>query len=301
MKKLLLILSIVALASAISAVCLVIIPLAITAGDIVGVYFTGGYNYIVDAFKSYTASNVVVAAFMVLFVLLLILQVILVVFQKEYKKLSFTLVYIVSYLFGALSVAAILNKGSDIFTNEDALVNSLGFAFGVIAVLASICLLSASLLKVKECCCSEENEECTCKKEAAVEETKVEEVKESKKEEPVVVTKVQTVEPAKPQTIREDKKVEAKKEEEKMPETKTKPAEVGTEEEKDQAKVYHVVKRAKDKKWTIKFANGEKVIKLFDTKPEAVAYATELAKKQGGSVAFHASKGENKGKIRSLK
>ena len=65
----------------------------------------------------------------------------------------------------------------------------------------------------------------------------------------------------------------------------------------DPKKVYHVNKRAEDSKWTIKFAGGDKVIKLFDTKEEAMAYAKQLAENQGGTVLFHASKGANKGKI----
>lgn len=65
----------------------------------------------------------------------------------------------------------------------------------------------------------------------------------------------------------------------------------------DAKKVYHVSKRAEDGKWTVKFAGGEKVIKLFNTKDEALAYADQLASNQEGSVQFHASKGKNKGKI----
>lgn len=65
----------------------------------------------------------------------------------------------------------------------------------------------------------------------------------------------------------------------------------------DAKKVYHVSKRAEDNKWVIKFAGGEKVIKTFATKAEALAYADQLAKNQEGTVLFHASKGEKKGKI----
>ncbi len=65
----------------------------------------------------------------------------------------------------------------------------------------------------------------------------------------------------------------------------------------DPKKVYHVNKRAEDSKWTIKFAGGDKVIKLFNTKEEAMAYAKQLAENQGGTVLVHASKGANKGKI----
>ena len=62
-------------------------------------------------------------------------------------------------------------------------------------------------------------------------------------------------------------------------------------------KVYHVSKRAEDGKWAVKFAGGEKVIKLFDTKAEALAYTDKMAENQGGTVLFHASKGAKAGKI----
>lgn len=64
-----------------------------------------------------------------------------------------------------------------------------------------------------------------------------------------------------------------------------------------QTKVYHVSKRASDGKWTVKFAGGEKVIKVFDTKAEAEAYTKKMAENQGGVMLTHASKGKNKGKI----
>ena len=64
-----------------------------------------------------------------------------------------------------------------------------------------------------------------------------------------------------------------------------------------QTKVYHVNKRASDGKWTVKFAGGEKVIKVFDTKAEAEAYTKKMAENQGGVMLTHASKGKNKGKI----
>ena len=62
-------------------------------------------------------------------------------------------------------------------------------------------------------------------------------------------------------------------------------------------KVYHVSKRAEDGKWVVKFAGGEKVIRTFATKAEALAYADQLAENQNGSVSFHASKGAHAGKI----
>lgn len=57
----------------------------------------------------------------------------------------------------------------------------------------------------------------------------------------------------------EDKKVKVIEEEEEGVEEKKVPS----------TKVYHVSKRTEDKKWTIKFALGSKVIKLCDTKEPA--------------------------------
>ena len=61
---------------------------------------------------------------------------------------------------------------------------------------------------------------------------------------------------------------------------------------------YHVNKRKEDGKWTVKFAGGEKVIKLFDTQKEALDYTKKMAANQGGTVLVHASKGAQKGKIK---
>ena len=60
---------------------------------------------------------------------------------------------------------------------------------------------------------------------------------------------------------------------------------------------YHVSKRA-DGKWQVKYAGGQKAIKLFDTQKEAMEYTKVMAENQGGSVLLHNSKGANKGKIK---
>jgi hypothetical protein len=75
-------------------------------------------------------------------------------------------------------------------------------------------------------------------------------------------------------------------------------SEKGGSEESGFVKVYHVSKRASDGKWTIKFAGGQKSIKLYDTKEAAMADADKMAKNQGGIVLAHASKGAHAGKIR---
>ena len=52
-------------------------------------------------------------------------------------------------------------------------------------------------------------------------------------------------------------------------------------------KVYLISKRKTDGKWQVKFANGERALKLFDTQLEAIAYAKEKAKNQDGSISIH--------------
>ncbi len=52
-------------------------------------------------------------------------------------------------------------------------------------------------------------------------------------------------------------------------------------------KVYHVSKRKEDGKWQVKFANGERALKLFDTQVEAITFAKEKAKNQEGSISIH--------------
>ena len=59
---------------------------------------------------------------------------------------------------------------------------------------------------------------------------------------------------------------------------------------------YHVAKRP-DGKWQVKYAGGEKAIKLFATQKEALEYTKKMAENQGVAVLSHASKGKNKGKI----
>jgi len=99
----------------------------------------------------------------------------------------------------------------------------------------------------------------------------------------------------------EMKAKEAKKaQEEKEAKAKKEKEEKEAKEKRDsQTKVYHVSKREEDGLWAVKFANGEKVIKTFKTKPEAVEYANSLAINQEGAVVVHASKGKNKGRITS--
>ena len=78
-------------------------------------------------------------------------------------------------------------------------------------------------------------------------------------------------------------------------ESKVKPAEtagpaVAEQKAKPASKNYHIVHR-QDGKWQVKFAKGEKAIKLFDTQEEAIAYAKKLAANQNGSITIHKKDG----------
>ena len=66
----------------------------------------------------------------------------------------------------------------------------------------------------------------------------------------------------------------------------------------DAKRVYHVAKR-EDGMWQVKFAGGEKAIKLFKTQKEALDYSKEMTKNQKGALLVHNSKGKNKGRIKS--
>lgn len=66
----------------------------------------------------------------------------------------------------------------------------------------------------------------------------------------------------------------------------------------ESTRVYHVAKR-EDGMWQVKFAGGEKAIKLFKTQKEALEYSKKMTKNQKGAMLVHNSKGKNKGKIKS--
>ena len=68
------------------------------------------------------------------------------------------------------------------------------------------------------------------------------------------------------------------------------------EQKKKKNKNYHVSKN-EDGKWQVKFAGGEKAIKLFDTQAEAIDYAKQLAKNQDGNITIH----KRDGKLRKQK
>lgn len=96
--------------------------------------------------------------------------------------------------------------------------------------------------------------------------------------------------------VEETKKAQPKK-------VEAKPTAAAKEEKatkKGNKSVYHVSKREEDGMWQVKYTGG-RVIKLCKTKEEAMAYAKQMADNQEGTVIFHPSKGQNKGKFQKAK
>lgn len=61
---------------------------------------------------------------------------------------------------------------------------------------------------------------------------------------------------------------------------------------KDGARTYHISRHFTSGKWQVKLAHGEKAIKVLDTQKEAIDYAKNLVKTQGGSIRIHSVKGK---------
>ena len=76
-------------------------------------------------------------------------------------------------------------------------------------------------------------------------------------------------------------------------ESDTRPSESSDEEQKKKPvhKNYHVSLRD-DGKWQVKFAKGEKALKLFDTQAEAITFAKEKAKNQDGNITIRKTDGK---------
>lgn len=69
-----------------------------------------------------------------------------------------------------------------------------------------------------------------------------------------------------------------------------KPAEAPAASYQEGPRVYHIAKNPNGQ-WQVKLASGQKAIKLFPTQAEAIVYAKELVKTQGGSIRIHSMKG----------
>lgn len=114
------------------------------------------------------------------------------------------------------------------------------------------------------------------------------------KEEKAAKTAAKTEKKTKAPAKEEKTKISAKESAAKATAAKANAAEDGAaakEEKKQAARNYHVAKRP-DGKWQVKFAGGEKAIKLFSTQAEAIGYAKKLAENQDGSISIHKKDGK---------
>ncbi len=133
------------------------------------------------------------------------------------------------------------------------------------------------------------------KEEPVVEEKPAEEVKAEASEEPVEDV---TEEASKEPEAKEEKepgiaeKSPAKPAPSEKPKTKRN-VNYNPNKYKDGVRVYHISRsKFMSKYWQVKLAGGEKAIKIFPTQAEAITYAKELVRKQGGSIRIHSMKGQ---------
>ena len=119
------------------------------------------------------------------------------------------------------------------------------------------------------------------KKEAPKKAAPAKKAEPAKKEAPKKADPAKKAEPAKKEA---PKKVEPKKEAPKKVE----------EKEEISNKIYHISKRKEDGMWQVKFAKGQKAIKLFKTQEEAIKYAKQLANNQDGSISIHKVDGKTR-------
>ena len=56
-------------------------------------------------------------------------------------------------------------------------------------------------------------------------------------------------------------------------------------------RVYHISRHKGDNRWQVKFANGQRALKILDTQAEAIVFAKQIIKKNGGSLRVHSVKG----------
>lgn len=143
---------------------------------------------------------------------------------------------------------------------------------------------------VEENSLRENNELKSALKEEIKEEEKTVESENQKpvKEERILLVRAKRVEKAKKDQLKkvEPTKVEVNKNAKEEEDNMNKKVEA-----KKSSKVYHVSHHPTEDKWQVKLAKGEKAIKLFDTQLEAIQYAREVSKSQGGSIRLHSVNG----------
>lgn len=104
-------------------------------------------------------------------------------------------------------------------------------------------------------------------------------------EEKKAVAEDTVVVPVKEEPVKEEKPVQ--KTATKTTAKKTAPAKTAQKDESEAPKVYHVSKRASDKKWQVKAEGADKALRLFFTQADAIEYAKKVAGNQSGRIVVH--------------
>ena len=118
-----------------------------------------------------------------------------------------------------------------------------------------------------------------------------EEVKKVKKEERILLVKPRVNKTIDKQVVTNEVASKKPIAEEKKPVKTEEKATPKKDETKKSSKVYHISHHPTEDKWQVKLAKGEKALKLFDTQLEAIEYAKEVSKNQGGSIRLHSVAG----------
>ncbi len=119
---------------------------------------------------------------------------------------------------------------------------------------------------------------------------------EEKENESIQKEESEEISPQKEETTEEDALVsyapEDSEEEEEATERKELEEQIKKGSYNGRARVYHISKHKDGMRWQVRLATGKRAIKLFRTQNDAIVFAKELVKKNGGSIRIHSLKGK---------
>lgn len=268
------------------------------------------FNFFLDFNGSFSNLNIlsVIALIVLLFgTIFSVLWLILLLIKKHFIVFAYFIGEIIisllfSYCFLLYADFAIDGTSFNYFKEVTDLAKS-GEVVGLVLIITFLFLTSLTFCfsfvhgiltivyayEQKECChCCEHERE--TKEVAAKDEALKEEKETLKKEERILLVKPRSVKEneVKTSSISESSKKKTHDENEKVSD---KIKESSNEETIRTVRVYHISHHPTEDKWQVKLAKGEKAIKLFDTQLEAIEYAKELSKNQGGSIRLHSVAG----------
>jgi len=297
-----------------AAIGLLFGAIANTEGDTLPEYFRIAFERIFSFSTQNGWGGIIGFAVLVVGAIIAVLWVVFLIRNRKPISILFVLIFLIGTVFAACNEAifydSVIKNISKIkeFTTYQFLgfgsyvCSSLAEVFGILFFAFDVAHMN-NMRKEHHCGCGC-NEEVIEEKKEPVAQDDVTEIHIETEPEPEPEPERAVVEaPAKEPEVKAEekaakpvKKAPAKK----APVKKAQPKKEEAKDDEDFAeikKVYHVSKRKEDQLWVIKFAGGEKVIKTFRTKAEAVEYAEQLAENQEGIVLTHASKGKKAGKI----